>query len=129
METQNHNVVWCPLYRLNLVQLCDMLLVIFKNPMRWRYWISNFKFLILLLIIKKISSQKVGGPGPTWPPCALTGLWYWILRLQNAYPAQIPHFLSVESWIFCSVFCHHLIQIQKVIPLTLWNSMNLWPTL
>ena len=28
VEKHNHCVVWCQLYRLNLVQLCDMLLVL-----------------------------------------------------------------------------------------------------
>ena len=36
-------------------------------------------------------------------------------------------FLISNYWIFYSVFCPHLIQIQKIIPVTFWNSMNLWP--
>ena len=36
-------------------------------------------------------------------------------------------FLSVVNWIFSSVFCSHLIQIQKIIPVTFWNAVNIWP--
>ena len=37
-------------------------------------------------------------------------------------------FFSVDYWIFCFVFCSHLIQFQKIIQtVTFWNSMNLWP--
>ena len=39
----------------------------------------------------------------------------------------MPPFLSVASWIFSSVFCSHLIQILKVISITFWNSVNIWP--
>ena len=35
-------------------------------------------------------------------------------------------FLSVDYWIFYSVSCPHLIQIQKIILVTFWNSINLW---
>ena len=36
-------------------------------------------------------------------------------------------FLSVVYWIFSSVFCSYLIQIQKINPVTFWNSVNIWP--
>ena len=36
-------------------------------------------------------------------------------------------FLSVSYWIFSSASCYHLIQIQKMIPATFWNSVNLRP--
>ena len=36
-------------------------------------------------------------------------------------------FLSVAYWIFSSVFCSHLIQIQKIISVNFWNSVNIWP--
>ena len=52
---------------------------------------------------------------------------YGIMRLQNARHAKIPHFLLVDHWTFCSVFCPYLIQIQENIPINLWNIMNLWP--
>ena len=35
-------------------------------------------------------------------------------------------FLSVDYWIFYSVSCPHLIQIQKIILVIFWNSINLW---
>ena len=35
-------------------------------------------------------------------------------------------FLSVDHWIFYSVSYPHLIQIQKIILVIFWNSINLW---
>ena len=50
--------------------------------------------------------------------CNTPNPWYGILRLQNSHAAAIPPFLSITYWIFSSVFCSHLIQIQKIIPVT-----------
>ena len=39
-----------------------------------------------------------------------------------------PTSLSVDYWVFCSAVGPCFIQIQKIIPVTFWNSMNLWLT-
>ena len=49
---------------------------------------------------------------------------YEILRLQNAHAAEIPPLLSAAYWIFFSLFCSHLIQIQKIIPVSFLKYMT-----
>ena len=49
VEKHNDCVVWCRLYRLNLVQLCDMLLVL-KT-----FWASDSESQFLKLNISSVS--------------------------------------------------------------------------
>ena len=95
MGKDNHCVAWCPLYRLILVWLHDMLLVvIFKEYLCKRYWISVFKtvkffrFFLLWLITKQFSGQKVWGSGLPWPP-GLLRPWISVLLFFFPFPIDI----------------------------------------
>ena len=69
VEKHNHCVVWCQLYRLNLVQLRNMLLVLFKYFFAQALEKLNFKNLLFIQFLfttinnKKYQQSKSLGRG------------------------------------------------------------------